>query len=64
MAARKCPCIKAVEIEDAVEHGFIVLNNNAGFTSPLYNDKPYHSFEDQIYLKSLIRHYPVGSSFI
>jgi dimethylsulfide dehydrogenase subunit alpha/complex iron-sulfur molybdoenzyme family reductase subunit alpha len=45
------PAFKPWRFEDAVEHGFIVLNNNAGFTSPLYNDKPYHSFEDQVYLK-------------
>lgn len=52
------PAFKPWRFEDAVEHGFIVMNSNAGFTSPLYTDKPYHSFEDQVYLR---RPYPTLS---
>lgn len=45
------PAFKPWKFEDAVERGFIVLNNEAGLSSPLYTSKPYHSFEDQVYLK-------------
>ena len=52
------PAFKPWKFEEAVRHGFIVLNENAGFTSPLYTDKPYHSFEEQVHLK---RPYPTLS---
>jgi len=45
------PAFKPWKFEDAVERGFLILNNNAGLTSPLYADKPYRSFEEQFYLK-------------
>ncbi len=52
------PAFKPWKFEDAVERGFIVLNKDAGFTSPLYATKPYHSFETQVYLR---RPYPTLS---
>lgn len=52
------PAFQPWKFEDAVERGFIVLNSNAGLTSPLYADKPYRSFEEQFYLK---RPYPTLS---
>ncbi len=52
------PAFQPWKFEDAVERGFLVLNNNAGLTSPLYADKPYRSFEEQFYLK---RPYPTLS---
>jgi dimethylsulfide dehydrogenase subunit alpha/complex iron-sulfur molybdoenzyme family reductase subunit alpha len=52
------PAFKPWKFEDAVERGFLILNNDAGLTSPLYADKPYRSFEEQFYLK---RPYPTLS---
>lgn len=52
------PAFKPWKFEDAVERGFLVLNSNAGLTSPLYADKPYRSFEEQFHLK---RPYPTLS---
>jgi len=52
------PAFQPWKFEDAAERGFIVLNTNAGLTSPLYADKPYRSFEEQFYLK---RPYPTLS---
>lgn len=52
------PAFQPWKFEDAVERGFLILNNNAGLTSPLYADKPYRSFEEQFYLK---RPYPTLS---
>jgi dimethylsulfide dehydrogenase subunit alpha/complex iron-sulfur molybdoenzyme family reductase subunit alpha len=52
------PAFQPWKFEDAVERGFIVLNTNAGLTSPLYADRPYRSFEEQFYLK---RPYPTLS---
>jgi dimethylsulfide dehydrogenase subunit alpha/complex iron-sulfur molybdoenzyme family reductase subunit alpha len=52
------PAFKPWKFEDAVERGFVILNTNAGLTSPLYADKPYRSFEEQFYLK---RPYPTLS---
>jgi dimethylsulfide dehydrogenase subunit alpha/complex iron-sulfur molybdoenzyme family reductase subunit alpha len=49
---------KPWNFEDAVERGFIVLNSEAGLTSPLYTNRPYHSFEEQVYLR---RPYPTLS---
>jgi dimethylsulfide dehydrogenase subunit alpha/complex iron-sulfur molybdoenzyme family reductase subunit alpha len=45
------PAFKPWKFEDAAERGFIVLNKEAGFSSPLYATKPYHSFESQVYLR-------------
>ncbi len=45
------PAFKPWKFEDAVERGFLILNNNAGLTSPLYANKPYRSFEQQFYLR-------------
>lgn len=52
------PAFKPWRFEDAVERGFIILNREAGLTSPLYATKPYHSFEEQVYLR---RPYPTLS---
>jgi dimethylsulfide dehydrogenase subunit alpha/complex iron-sulfur molybdoenzyme family reductase subunit alpha len=52
------PAFKPWKFENAVERGFLILNTNAGLTSPLYADKPYRSFEEQFYLK---RPYPTLS---
>ncbi len=52
------PAFKPWKFKDAAERGFIVLNKEAGFTSPLYANRPYHSFEEQVYLK---RPYPTLS---
>lgn len=52
------PAFKPWKFEDAVERGFIVLNREAGLTSPLYANRPYHSWEEQVYLK---RPYPTLS---
>ena len=45
------PAFKPWKFEDAVERGFLILNTNAGLTSPLYANKPYRSFEQQFYLR-------------
>ncbi|SCZ58347.1 molybdopterin-dependent oxidoreductase [Thiohalomonas denitrificans] len=37
--------------EDARKNGFVILNEKAGFTSPLYANRPYHSFERNVYLR-------------
>lgn len=37
--------------EDARKHGFVVLNQEAGFSSPLYANRPYNSFERNVYLR-------------
>ena len=52
------PAFKPWKFEEAVERGFIILNTNAGLTSPLYANKPYRSFEQQFYLR---RPYPTLS---
>ncbi len=52
------PAFKPWKFEDAAERGFIVLNREAGLTSPLYTNKPYHSFEEQVHLR---RPYPTLS---
>jgi len=52
------PAFQPWKFEDAVQRGFIILNKEAGFTSPLYATKPYHSFETQVYLR---RPYPTLS---
>lgn len=45
------PQIKPWTVADARKHGFVVLNQEAGFTSPLYANRPYHSFERNVYLR-------------
>jgi dimethylsulfide dehydrogenase subunit alpha/complex iron-sulfur molybdoenzyme family reductase subunit alpha len=52
------PAFQPWKFEDAVERGFIMLNTEAGLTSPLYASKPYRSFENQFYLR---RPYPTLS---
>ena len=37
--------------EDAKKYGFVVLNREAGFTSPLYANQPYYSFERNVHLR-------------
>ncbi|MBI4967024.1 MAG: molybdopterin-dependent oxidoreductase [Rhodospirillales bacterium] len=37
--------------EDARKRGFVVLSPDAGFTSPLYANRPYNSFERNVYLR-------------
>ena len=45
------PAFRPWKFENAVERGFIMLNTEAGLTSPLYANKPYRSFEQQFYLR-------------
>ncbi|MDK9720946.1 MAG: molybdopterin-dependent oxidoreductase [Rhodospirillales bacterium] len=45
------PQIKPWTPEDAKKNGFVVLNQEAGFTSPLYANRPYNSFERNVYLR-------------
>lgn len=45
------PAIKPWTPEDAMKHGFVTLNREAGFTSPLYANRPFHSFEYNVYLR-------------
>lgn len=52
------PAMKPWSLESAEKRGFVILNEKAGFTSPLYTTEPYHSFERQVYLK---RPYPTLS---
>lgn len=34
-----------------MKHGFVTLNREAGFTSPLYANRPFHSFEHNVCLR-------------
>jgi len=52
------PAFKPWKFEDAIERGFLILNDKAGLTSPLYANRPYRSFEQQFYLR---RPYPTLS---
>ena len=45
------PAFQPWKFEDAAARGFITLNRDAGLTSPLYVSRPYHSFEEQVYLR-------------
>ncbi len=45
------PAFKPWKFESAVKLGFLILNKNAGLTSPLYATRPYRSFEEQFYLR-------------
>ncbi|MCP4040566.1 MAG: molybdopterin-dependent oxidoreductase, partial [Gammaproteobacteria bacterium] len=52
------PAFTPWKFEDAIERGFLILNDKAGLTSPLYVNRPYRSFEQQFYLR---RPYPTLS---
>jgi dimethylsulfide dehydrogenase subunit alpha/complex iron-sulfur molybdoenzyme family reductase subunit alpha len=45
------PAIKPWTPEDAMKRGFVVLNREAGFNSPLYANRPFCSFENNVYLR-------------
>jgi dimethylsulfide dehydrogenase subunit alpha/complex iron-sulfur molybdoenzyme family reductase subunit alpha len=45
------PAIAPWTPEEAQRHGFVVLNDQAGYSSPLYANRPYCSFERNIYLR-------------
>jgi DMSO reductase family type II enzyme molybdopterin subunit len=45
------PAIAPWTPEDGAKHGFVTLNREAGFSSPLYANRPYHSFEYSVYLR-------------
>jgi dimethylsulfide dehydrogenase subunit alpha/complex iron-sulfur molybdoenzyme family reductase subunit alpha len=45
------PAISPWTPEDAMKHGFVTLNREAGFNSPLYANRPFHSFENNVYLR-------------
>ncbi|PWB51167.1 MAG: hypothetical protein C3F18_09075 [Nitrosomonadales bacterium] len=45
------PAIKPWTPEDAMKHGFVTLNREAGFNSPLYANRPFYSFEYNVYLR-------------
>ncbi len=45
------PAIAPWTPEDAARHGFVILNEQAGYTSPLYANRPYCSFERNVYLR-------------
>ena len=45
------PAIAPWTPEDAMRHGFVTLNREAGFTSPLYANRPFNSFEHNVYLR-------------
>ncbi len=45
------PAIAPWTPEDAMQHGFVPLNREAGFNSPLYANRPFHSFEHNVYLR-------------
>jgi dimethylsulfide dehydrogenase subunit alpha/complex iron-sulfur molybdoenzyme family reductase subunit alpha len=45
------PAMQPWTLETAEKTGFVILNDKAGFTSPLYATRPYHSFEQQVFLK-------------
>lgn len=37
--------------EQGARYGFVPLSEEAGFTSPLYENRPYYSFERNVYLR-------------
>lgn len=47
----KVPAIAPWTPEDAMRHGYVTLNRQAGFTSPLYANRPFYSFEHNVYLR-------------
>ncbi len=50
-AMSKNPALGGATIDQVKEVGFIVPNDQAGQTSPLYPDKPFYPLEPQVYLK-------------
>lgn len=48
---KNVPAIAPWTPEDAMKHGFVTLNREAGFNSPLYANRPFHSFENNVYLR-------------
>ena len=48
---KNVPAIAPWTPEDAMQHGFVTLNREAGFNSPLYANRPFHSFENNVYLR-------------
>ncbi len=45
------PAIAPWTPEDAMKRGYVTLNREAGFNSPLYANRPFHSFEHNVYLR-------------
>jgi anaerobic selenocysteine-containing dehydrogenase len=45
------PAIAPWTPEDAMRHGYVTLNREAGFNSPLYANRPFYSFEHNVYLR-------------
>ncbi|MBI4756735.1 MAG: molybdopterin-dependent oxidoreductase [Betaproteobacteria bacterium] len=48
---KNVPAIAPWTPEDAMKHGFVTVNREAGFNSPLYANRPFHSFENNVYLR-------------
>jgi DMSO reductase family type II enzyme molybdopterin subunit len=48
---KNVPAIAPWTPEDAMKHGYVTLNREAGFNSPLYANRPFHSFENNVYLR-------------
>ena len=48
---KNVPAIAPWTPEDAMKRGFVPLNREAGFNSPLYANRPFHSFEHNVYLR-------------
>lgn len=48
---KNVPAIAPWTPEDAMKHGFVPLNREAGYSSPLYANRPFHSFEHNVYLR-------------
>ncbi len=48
---RNVPAIAPWEPEDAMRNGYVTLGREAGFNSPLYANRPFHSFENNVYLR-------------
>jgi DMSO reductase family type II enzyme molybdopterin subunit len=45
------PAIRPWTAEDALKHGYVTLNREAGYSSPLYANRPFDSFENNVYLR-------------
>ncbi|MDP2433937.1 MAG: molybdopterin dinucleotide binding domain-containing protein [Pseudomonadota bacterium] len=48
---KNVPAIAPWTPEDAMKHGYVTLNREAGYNSPLYANRPFHSFENNVYLR-------------
>lgn len=48
---KNVPAIAPWTPEDAMRHGYVTLNREAGYNSPLYANRPFHSFENNVYLR-------------